>query len=213
MRATKAGVLLIAGLAMTSLAACGGQAGESGQGGASSQSSMSKPEPMPSSSSAAAMTGQFGPACAAVPKEGAGSFSGMAEAPVATAASNNPVLSTLVTAVKKAGLVDTLNNAKGITVFAPDNEAFKKVPKQQLDQLLADKDKLAKVLQYHVVGQQITPQQLAKGEFKSLSGQSVRTSGSGENFTVNDAAKVACGNVKTANATVYIVDSVLMPPM
>ncbi|NED84781.1 fasciclin domain-containing protein, partial [Streptomyces sp. SID11233] len=62
--------------------------------------------------------GPFGPGCAGVPKSGAGSFDGMAQDPVATAASNNPALSTLVTAVKKAGLVDTLNNAKNITVFA-----------------------------------------------------------------------------------------------
>ncbi|MFD5641437.1 fasciclin domain-containing protein, partial [Streptomyces anulatus] len=61
----------------------------------------------------------YGPACSSVPKEGAGSLEGMAKDPVATAASNNPELSTLVSAVKKAGLVDTLNNAKDITVFAP----------------------------------------------------------------------------------------------
>ncbi|MYT26756.1 fasciclin domain-containing protein, partial [Streptomyces sp. SID7760] len=87
------------------------------------------------------MTGDqpFGPACAGVPKEGAGSFDGMAKDPVATAASNNPALSTLVAAVKQAGLVDTLNNAKDITVFAPTNDAFAKIPKADLDKVLADK--------------------------------------------------------------------------
>ncbi|MGW8360371.1 fasciclin domain-containing protein, partial [Streptomyces wedmorensis] len=78
----------------------------------------------------------FGPACAGVPKEGAGSFDGMAKDPVATAASNNPALSTLVTAVKQAGLVDTLNNAENITVFAPTNDAFAKIPKADLDKVL-----------------------------------------------------------------------------
>ena len=88
-------------------------------------------------SSASAMS-DFGPGCSAVPKSGAGSFTGMATAPVATAASANPALSTLVTAVKKAGLVDTLNSATGITVFAPDNAAFAKIPSATLNKVLAE---------------------------------------------------------------------------
>ena len=102
-------------------------------------------------------TQPFGPACSAVPKDGAGSFDGMAKDPVATAASNNPALSTLVTAVKKAGLVDTLNNAQDITVFAPTNDAFAKIPKADLDKVLADKAQLTKILTYHVVGRKLTP--------------------------------------------------------
>lgn len=154
----------------------------------------------------------FGPACASVPKSGAGSFTGMAKDPVATAASNNPALSTLVTAVKKAGLVDTLNNAQNITVFAPTNDAFAKVPKADLDKLLADKAALTKVLTYHVVGQKLTPKQLEKGSFETLEKGALTTSGSDMEYTVNDSSKVVCGNVPTANATVYIVDTVLMPP-
>ncbi|MFE7533657.1 fasciclin domain-containing protein [Streptomyces rhizosphaericola] len=154
----------------------------------------------------------FGPACASVPKDGAGSFDGMAKDPVATAASNNPELSTLVTAVKQAGLVDTLNNAQNITVFAPTNEAFAKVPKADLDALLADKAELTKVLTYHVVGEKLTPKQLEKGSFDTLEKSKLTTAGSGMEYTVNDSSKVVCGNVPTANATVYIVDSVLMPP-
>lgn len=153
----------------------------------------------------------FGPACSTVPKDGAGSFDGMAEDPVATAASNNPALSTLVTAVKKAGLVDTLNNAQNITVFAPTNDAFAKVPKADLDKLLADKAALTKVLTYHVVGQKLTPKQLEKGSFDTLEKSELTTSGSDMAYTVNDSSKVVCGNVQTANATVYIVDTVLMP--
>ncbi|MGW6535493.1 fasciclin domain-containing protein [Streptomyces sp. NPDC055051] len=160
-----------------------------------------------------AMTGDqpFGPACAGVPKEGAGSFDGMAKDPVATAASNNPALSTLVTAVKQAGLVDTLNNAENITVFAPTNDAFAKIPKADLDKVLADKATLTKILTYHVVGQKLTPKQLENGSFETLQKGTVTTKGSGEDYTVNDTAKVVCGNVKTANANVYIVDTVLMP--
>ncbi|MET9256370.1 fasciclin domain-containing protein [Streptomyces sp. NPDC003717] len=153
----------------------------------------------------------FGPACSSVPKSGSGSFDGMAQDPVATAASNNPALSTLVTAVKKAGLVDTLNNAQNITVFAPTNDAFAKIPKADLDKVLNDKAMLTKVLTYHVVGQKLTPSDLENGSFDTLEKSKLTTSGSDESYTVNDSAKVVCGNVKTANANVYIIDSVLMP--
>lgn len=153
----------------------------------------------------------FGPGCATVPKNGAGSFDGMAKDPVATAASNNPALSTLVTAVKKAGLVDTLNTAQNITVFAPTNDAFAKLPKATLDKVLADKAQLTKILTYHVVGQKLAPKDLESGSYATLEKSKLATAGSGESYTVNDASKVVCGNVKTANANVYIVDTVLMP--
>ncbi|MEU1464851.1 fasciclin domain-containing protein [Streptomyces sp. NPDC005727] len=161
--------------------------------------------------SASAMDEPFGPACSSVPKSGAGSFDGMAKDPVATAASNNPALSTLVSAVKKAGLVDTLNNAQDITVFAPTNDAFKKIPKATLDKVLADKAQLTKILTYHVVGRKLAPKDLENGSFPTLEKSKLATSGSGESYTVNDSSKVVCGNVKTANANVYIVDTVLMP--
>jgi uncharacterized surface protein with fasciclin (FAS1) repeats len=154
----------------------------------------------------------FGSACSAVPASGAGSFNGMAQDPVATAASHNPVLSTLVTAVKKAGLVDTLNSAQNITVFAPTNDAFAKIPKATLDKVLADKAMLTKILTYHVVGSRLTPAQLSSGgPFTTLEKGTLATSGSGTSYKVNGTANVVCGNVRTANATVYIVDSVLMP--
>lgn len=153
----------------------------------------------------------FGPGCASVPKDGKGSFAGMAKDPVATAASNNPELSTLVTAVKKAGLVDTLNNAKNITVFAPTNAAFEKIPKADLDKVLNDKEQLTKVLTYHVVGEKLTPEKLENGSYETLEKSKLTTAGSGTKYTVNDTSKVVCGNVPTANATVHIVDTVLMP--
>ena len=134
----------------------------------------------------------------------------MATAPVATAASGNPLLSTLVTAVKQANLVDSLNTAKDITVFAPTNDAFAKIPKADLDKVLADRATLTKVLTYHVVPGRLTPEQLA-GTHKTLEGGEVTVAGSGANFTVNGNSAVVCGNVQTSNATVYIVDSVLMP--
>jgi len=154
----------------------------------------------------------FGPACSAVPKTGAGSFTGMATAPVATAASANPVLSTLVTAVKKAGLVDTLNSASAITVFAPDNAAFAKIPAATLSKVLADKAELTKILTYHVVAGRHTPAQLAsRTPLKTLEGASVTPALMGSAYEVN-SADVVCGNVQTANATVYIINTVLMPP-
>lgn len=156
-------------------------------------------------------TEPFGPACSSVPKDGKGSFAGMAEDPVATAASNNPALSTLVTAVKKAGLVDTLNTAENITVFAPTNDAFDKIPKKDLDKVLDDKAQLTKVLTYHVVGKKLTPKDLENGSFETLAKAGLTTSGSGESYKVNDSSNVVCGNVRTANANVYIVDTVLMP--
>ncbi|WP_333735714.1 fasciclin domain-containing protein [Streptomyces sp. IBSBF 2806] len=194
------------------LSACSGSGSDSTSSDSSTKASVSaSDDAMAGSGSTASADQPFGTACSAVPKTGAGSFDGMAQAPVATAASNNPALSTLVAAVKKAGLVDTLNNAQNITVFAPTNDAFAKIPKATLDKVLNDKAQLTKILTYHVVGQKLTPKDLEKGSFDTLEKSKVTTSGSGESYTVNDSAKVVCGNVQTANATVYIIDSVLMP--
>ena len=174
----------------------------------SSSSSSMMPSAMPSGSTTAM---NFGSGCASVPKSGAGSFSGMSTAPVATAASANPVLSTLVTAVKQAGLVDTLNSAKDITVFAPANSAFAKIPASTLKSVLANKAELTKILTYHVASGRYTPAMLATGKpIKTLEGGTVTPAGSGTSFTVN-GAHVVCGNVQTANATVYIIDTVMMP--
>ena len=177
----------------------------------SSPSSSSAPASAASAGSATT-TSDFGPGCASVPKSGAGSFTGMSTAPVATAASANPVLSTLVTAVKKAGLVDTLNSASGITVFAPDNAAFAKIPAATLSKVLSDKAELTKILTYHVVAGRHTPTQLAAGTpLKTLEGGTVTPALMGSTYEVN-SADVVCGNVQTANATVYIINTVLMPP-
>ncbi len=190
------------------LAACGSS------GSTSSAPAAAASSPMPASPTADAMTAAdqvFGAGCASVPKDGPGSFDGMALDPVATAASNNPALSTLVTAVTKAGLVDTLNSADGITVFAPTNDAFGALPKATLDKALGDpKGLLTTVLTYHVVAGRLSPEQLA-GQHTTLQGDTITVAGSGEDFTVNGNAKVVCGNVLTANATVYLVDNVLLP--
>ncbi|HET7399148.1 MAG TPA: fasciclin domain-containing protein [Intrasporangium sp.] len=205
------------------LAACGSSTGTAAPAaGAASSSMTSEAAPMATGSTPSGdMTTSgtmadpasmvFGTACAAVPKDGKGSFQGMATDPVATAASNNPLLSTLVTAVKAAGLVDTLNSAPEITVFAPTNEAFTKIPAADLKKVLADKATLTKILTNHVVAGKIGPDKIA-GTHRTLAGTDLMVEGSGKDFTVGkEKATVLCGNVPTANATVYIVDSVLMP--
>ena len=204
--------LTIAALAIAfplSLAACGSSDAETGT--ASSAPMSSSAAPSPSESMSADMAGTaFGAGCAAVPADGAGSFSGMAADPVATAASNNPLLSTLVTAVTEAGLGDTLNTAKDITVFAPTNDAFAAMDTATLDKAMADpKGLLTTVLTNHVVEGRLSPDTLA-GEHTTLAGTTITVEGSGEDFTVGEA-KVVCGNVQTANATVYILDGVLLP--
>ena len=192
-------------------AACGSSSSSTAASGATSSPAAASSSPMASSSAATAAK-DFGPGCAAVPKSGAGSFTGMATAPVATAASANPALSTLVTAVKAAGLVDTLNSASNITVFAPDNAAFAKIPAATLKKLLADKAELTKILTYHVAPARYTPAQLSSGTaIKTLEGGMVTPAAMGSTYEVNKA-NVVCGNVQTANATVYIIDTVLTPP-
>ena len=208
MRYKYLGVAAITASLALGAAACGSS------GSTASSSSTPKtttPAATPASTSGSAMT-PFGAGCAQVPASGKGSLTGMSTAPVATAASNNPLLSTLVTAVKQAGLVDTLNSAPAITVFAPDNGAFAKIPKSQLGALLANKSELTTVLTYHVVSGRLTPADFAAGKtVKSLEGGTVKLSKMGSAYEVN-SAQVVCGDVQTANANVYIIGATLTPP-
>jgi uncharacterized surface protein with fasciclin (FAS1) repeats len=176
----------------------------------SSNNTPDTPAPTTSSPAAAAASGPFGPACAGVPADGPGSLAVIANEPVATAASQNSALSTLVTAVTKAGLVDTLNNAQALTVFAPTNDAFAKIPTDTLTKVLADKETLTKILTYHVVQQRFGPTGLDSASLTTLQGGAIRTAKSGDTYTADDA-RVVCGNVQTRNATVYLIDTVLMP--
>jgi uncharacterized surface protein with fasciclin (FAS1) repeats len=218
--------IAVSGLALTcafGVAACsssGSSTAASGSGSSAPAASSSAPMASGSSApagSAAAGSGattsmDFGSGCASVPKSGGGSFTGMATAPVATAASANPLLSTLVAAVKAAGLVDTLNSASNITVFAPDNAAFAKIPAATLKGILANKAELTKILTYHVASGRYTPAQLASGaKIKTLEGGTVTPAMMAGSYTVNGAS-VVCGNVQTANATVYIINTVMTPP-
>lgn len=158
-----------------------------------------------------------GDACSQVPTDGEGSSEGMADDPVATAASNNPLLTTLVAAVGEAGLGDTLNGLEGATVFAPINPAFEAFSEEELNALLADTETLTQVLTLHVVGENLELADLeAAGTLTTVEGTEITLdfSGDGELPTVDSpgaTAQVVCGNVQTANATVHLIDTVLMP--
>ncbi|SFQ00466.1 Uncaracterized surface protein containing fasciclin (FAS1) repeats [Geodermatophilus dictyosporus] len=215
------GILLASAstLAVT-LSACGssdsGSADSSASSDTSSSAAGSAAEESTSSSSAMPASDEpFGAGCTAVPADGEGSFTGMTDDPVATAASNNPVLSTLVTAVTQANLVDALNSAQDVTVIAPANPAFEAIPADQLQAVLADNAQLTAILTHHVIEGRLAPEELA-GTHTTLNGDQVTIEGTGEEFTVAQTvtgtpASVICGNVQTANATVYIVDQVLAP--
>jgi uncharacterized surface protein with fasciclin (FAS1) repeats len=210
MRTAKLTAIAAAALFTVSMAACGDDSSDTGSAAAPAPTT-AMASAAPSMSASDTMT-SFGAGCAAVPTDAAnpGSFQAMAQVPVATAASGNPLLSTLVTAVKQAGLVDSLNTAPAVTVFAPTNDAFAKIPAATLKKVLADKKTLTSILTYHVVAGKLTPAELA-GTHKTLQGGELTVSGSGSDFKVDGKASVVCGNVQTANATVYIIDSVLMP--
>jgi uncharacterized surface protein with fasciclin (FAS1) repeats len=185
------------------------------------------PSAAPSAAASAAAGGVteisdiFGPGCSAVPTSGEGSAQGMVDDPVATAASNNPLLSTLVTAVGKVpGLAETLNSQEAITVYAPSNDAFAAVQQQVGDEafsaLLNDPAKLGALLSYHVVPQRYDAEQLVTaGKSTELAGGDVTVGGSAMAPTLTSSggteASVLCGNIPTSNATVFVIDKVLMP--
>ncbi|MCM3516310.1 MULTISPECIES: fasciclin domain-containing protein [Nocardioides] len=211
----------VATLALSlSLVACGDEADEaadtaseatSAAGDAASDATEEASEsPSEDAAGEGAEAQTFGEACSAVPTSGPGSFDGMVQDPVATAASNNPLLSTLVEAVTAADLVGTLNDLPAATVFAPTNDAFAAIPKKDLKAVLADKELLSSILTYHVIGEQLDPEAVV-GEQESVQGGTVEVEGDTDGMTVN-GANVLCGNIPTANATVYVIDQVLMPP-
>ena len=158
-----------------------------------------------------------GPGCAAYAEQvptGPGSVAGMAASPVAVAASNSPVLTTLAAAVSgklnpQVNLVDTLNGGQ-FTVFAPTDAAFAKIDPATIEKLKTDADLLTSILTYHVVSGQASPDQVV-GTHKTVQGANLTVSGGGDSLAVNNA-NVVCGGIPPANATVYLIDSVLLPP-
>ncbi|NNC11583.1 fasciclin domain-containing protein [Planctomonas sp. JC2975] len=203
----------VTALAVLTLAGCSGS-GNSGQ--KSSSMKDSKPSATATANPAADLVG---PGCAAYAKQvpsGAGSIKGMSQDPVAVAASNNPMLTTLVKAVSgklnpDVNLIDTLDGGQ-FTVFAPVDTAFAKLDPATVATLgtPGGADTLKTVLTYHVVPGQIAPDAI-DGTHTTVEGQDLTVTGSGDAMKVNDA-NVVCGGVHTANATVYLIDAVLMPP-
>lgn len=212
----RAGIAASALALFLATAACGSD-DNNGSGSAPATSSSSAPAATPSASTADNMSGLVGPGCseyAEANATGAGSIDSMAAAPLATAASGNPLLTTLVSAVSgklnpKVDLVSTLNGSE-FTVFAPVDTAFAKIPTATINTLKTDDALLTKILTYHVVPGQLDPAAVV-GKHATVQKQEVTVSGSGDTLKVNNAS-VICGGVKTANATVYLIDTVLMPP-
>ena len=198
---------VIAGALALTAAACGSTtsaAQPAASGGSASQ------HPTPSHSHAMAESARFGPDCGMVPATGMGSFHGMSMDPVVTAAAHNPLLSAFAADAKTARLATELNSMRGITIFAPANSAFSKLPSAAMS-MMHNRAELAKILKYHIVSGRVTAAELAHGmELKTLEGSQLKASKMGAVYEVNNA-RVICGNIQTANATVYIINKVLIP--
>ena len=125
---------------------------------------------------------------------------------------NTRNFSTLLTAVKTAGLGDTLAGRGPFTVFAPTNDAFAKVPKATLDALLADKAKLTKVLTYHVVSGNVKAADVVKlSSAKTVEGSEVKITVNAGKVKVNDA-NVTQTDIAATNGTIHVIDAVILPP-
>lgn len=213
---TKTVAVTLAAIAAVGFSACSSSKSESEQQ-SSAKPATSTVAPETTSAATNPASGLIGSGCAdyaALHPSGPASVAGMAQDPVATAASNNPMLSTLTSALSgklnpNVNLVDTLNNGQ-YTVFAPTNAAFDKLPAATIDELKTNSDMLKGILTYHVVQDQLSPAKV-DGAHKTLQGADATVTGQGNDLKVNDAGLV-CGGVHTANATVYMIDTVLMPP-
>ncbi|MBE0011530.1 MULTISPECIES: fasciclin domain-containing protein [unclassified Arthrobacter] len=228
-KSRKLSILGVAAVAMFGLAACGGGDTAAESTGEMTSEEMTTTEAAPEATESAMeeemgedmdpAANLVGPGCEGYAEqvpEGDGSVAGMALDPVATAASNNPILTTLTAAVSgelnpDVDLVDTLNGDE-FTVFAPTDDAFAKIDEATLETLGTDADLLSSILTYHVVPGQLSPDEVA-GTHTTVNGAELTVEGMGDEITVGeDGSAVVCGGVMTQNATVYMVDTVLMPP-
>ena len=195
---------IISGVLALTAAACGSSTSSAPAAAASSSHhAMASHHPM-------AGTAVFGSDCGMVPATGMGSLHGMAMDPAATAAAHNPLLTTLAADAKTAGLTADLNTMHAITIFAPANAAFTKLPASAMT-MMHSKAELTKILKYHVVSGHITPAGLASGKpLTTLDGSALKPAKMGAVYEVNNA-DIICGNIHTANATVYVINKVLIP--
>jgi len=153
----------------------------------------------------------FGPGCRILPRNGPGSDSALAEVPVAGAVGQVPGLSELAHALQRADLARMLNAAGALTLFAPDNAAFDALGAGNLQALLATRPDLIRVLKFHLVAGRLTPAELARRHVvTTMAGTKLHLARAGHTVAVNNAT-VTCGNVQTANATVYVVSRLIVP--
>lgn len=196
--------VIAAAIALTT-AACGGSTSSATQAKAGASHSPQAMHPHPMAESA-----PFGSDCGMVPANGMGSFHSMAMDPVVTAAAHNPLLSTFAADVKTAGLTAELNSMRTFTIFAPANAAFGKLRAHAMA-MMHSAAELAKIIKYGVVAGHITTADLARGKpLTSLEGSTLQPAKMGSVYEVN-SADVICGNIQTANATVYVIGKVLEP--
>ncbi|MFI7587541.1 fasciclin domain-containing protein [Spongisporangium articulatum] len=198
---------LVAGLAVLTLAACGGGGG----------STAAAAKPTASASKADPMDGLVGAGCEDYARQmpaGQGSLQGMSNSTLVKAASNNPMLTTLTAAVtgklnSDVDLQKTLESGE-FTVFAPVDDAFEKISRGKLARALGSEKLLNKVLTYHVLVGRMAPDQV-DGKHETMEGETLRVSGAGNGLKVN-GAPVICGGIRTENATIYLINTVLIPP-
>jgi uncharacterized surface protein with fasciclin (FAS1) repeats len=206
--ARRALVGVIAGIATVTIAAA---CGSSNTVTATPTGSPAPYSGHPSPGGSAGTAARIGHDCGLIPVKGEGSVIQIAAEQAITAASRNPQLSVFVAAVRTAGLDKTLNSRRSFTLIVPVNSAFASLSKSQIVHLHNSGD-LIKIVRYHALHTRVSPQQFASGARPmTLLDKHLTLSKSGSVYKVNGAT-VLCGNIKTANATVYIVSKVLLPP-
>jgi uncharacterized surface protein with fasciclin (FAS1) repeats len=159
--------------------------------------------------------GPTGPACARFPTNGEGSLAAIAKQPAGTAMSHVPMLSSMVAAIDAAGLLDDLDGQGPLTIFAPVNAAFDAIPPADLEAMLTDTKALNSILLYHAVaGERMSSAELAEaGKVATIEGQDLSFADTRGRLTINRGqARVVCADIPTANATIHLIDALLMPP-
>lgn len=157
----------------------------------------------------------FGSGCGSLPTGASdpSSPAAMSRESVRDIVVHHPQLSTLYKAVQKAGMLGAFDHSTGLTVLMPTNAAFEKVPTLQLKFALSNKSLITRILKYHVIAKTLDPKQLnLDGPFDTLEGSQLHIRGFGERLRLGEQnAHVICGNIHAQNATVYLIDTVLLP--
>jgi uncharacterized surface protein with fasciclin (FAS1) repeats len=204
----------VTGLLAVVLAGCGGNVTQGGVNTHEGQNEGTGQTATPAQSMLPFSGSEFGPACADLPSDPAdpGSMIAMTREPVGTAMSSVSMVRTFGRALRTTGLAKTLDEADAATVFAPTEEAFGKLPKARLDALTADRTALRDLVARHVVpDRRVTTRELTSGPLTTMQKGTVDVTGGGEDFTVGGSAHIVCGSVQTSNATVYFIDTLLLP--